>query len=319
MTTTTQEFQTIEIKDGDSVYPVKILNVNTATAWPKASEIERIMDINTFDSGKKVRLKMRGISLSQWTAVEEKNPILDHDEQIDSKKTELYEQLEKEAIALKRMELFEIATGKKIPGATKQEKINWLESKPAADMDAIFIFIRLKLCNFRPEFGSADEEMLDAYERYLQGNSEIVEPDSADDIFSALSSDFCFRFQRPGDDYITQFKMRHISSQDFREIELETKTPEAPIVPFRDALTGSLVPGKTSRNTKDPAYLAKLAAVAKLKTLRILQKCLMFEIPGTSDQERIAWIGERLIGDVLRIKRYIEEEVMGVASRYNFF
>lgn len=319
MSTAQEIFQTIEVRDGESIYPVKILNIDSAEKWQRASDITRSMDIKTFDSGRKVRIKMKGISLSQWTAVEDRNPIPDQDDYPDGKKTEVHEQIEREAVSMKRIELFELATGMKIPGSSKSERIAWLDSKPSADMDAIFLFIRLKLCNFKPEFGSPDEQMLNAYETYLQGNEEIVEPGNAEDIFSALSTDFCFRFQRPGDDYITQFKMRHMSSQDYKELELETRSPEAPIVPFRDHVTGNLIPGKTTRNTKDPTYLSKLSAVAKLKTLRILQKCLTFEIPGTTDHERISWIGDRLIGDVLRIKRYIEEEVMGVSSRYNFF
>lgn len=295
---------------------IPVLTLDSPEKWLIASERRTSLVMKVPGTSKSLKIPMNGISLAAWEHIEIANPIPQWDSD-DGEESVEYKQERRNVILDRNIAIIEAATPMKIKGNNQEDRRATLLSMPEGDTKVLMFFIRTNACNM--DMDSEPGFLLQKYNEYLGKMSRQDEIESFEDWQKACQVTHVMRMQRKDDPYVIEIPMNGISASLNEQILEETKEPEPPLVPFRDALTGKLIPGRSTRNVNDKHYLKKIRAVTQLRVCRYLAACLTFEIPGQNEKEKFDWISQRLVGDVIQIRSFIENDIMGVASRHSFF
>lgn len=323
------EIRTLETEEGGKAQ-FSFLTVDSPEKWQAANELHTDCPLVRTGTNARLLIPMTGISLDTWQDIEFNNPIpIWEQEKINRKASGMQsdidvEEIEQpdqdfllrqnEASSMKNVAIFEAATGQKIPGITRQDKAKFLQDRNPGEIDAVFLFCTDVLCNFKN-----DGQQLDTY-NLISANSKpiITRLEGFDAWEKAADTKYIFRMQRPFDEYILEFPLRAIDQATRQRIEEETKQPDAPLMPKRNRFkqwdNSQMVP-----NLEDSGYLASCRAVFQKKTVMYLDKCLMFELPGVDMKSKYDWLGQRLAGDVSRLRRFIEDSMLSYRGHYNLF
>ena len=294
--------------------PYKFLVLDSTDKWPVAGNFSSHYDMPVLGSNSSIRFNLTGISLKEWESIEADNVIPAQQEGQDDKEYES----ERDSVVLKKeVAIFEKAIGQSIPGKKAEEKIDWLKQRNPGEIEALFRYIQNDLCNMR------NGSMIDSYNLALEhgkaNEKEIRDFSNFEDWQTATTSQYTFRMQRPYEDYIIEVPLRGLSQELKKDIDAQTKDPEPPKMPHRDPKTNRFDPMDMRPNFSDPAWLRSSRAVNQKRTAMYMDACLMFDIPGSNWQEKYNWLADRLTGDVINIKNFIENDLVGFRSRYDFF
>lgn len=299
-----------------------VLVVDRHDLWVAARDLSTTYNMPIVGSQKTRSFPLQGVSLRDWEHIEAIHtiPELKEDEsdpEANSKIRIEHERKKAAAILRKQCAVFEKSTGKSIPGDTIDEKVNFLSQRNPGEIEALWNYIYLSMCSM------TDGGLMQSYNTLAakseRDNSEILSFGSFEDWTTACETQYIFRMQRPFEKYIIEFPLRAISEEQKQAIEAETREPEAPRVPKRDPRTKRFDPTQLVPNLQDPAWLQSMRAINQKRTAMFFSACLTFNIPGDNWQDKYAWISEKLVGDVIRVKRFIEHEIVNIGSRYDFF
>lgn len=280
--------------------------------WLPADQFSGHYDLPNLGTNKVMRFDLKGVSLAEWEAMEsehtvprwmgEGNPDADHEQRVTA------------AINAKKAAVFEISTGKKIPGDTMAEKAAFLKRLNEGESDALYYYIQNQVCNFQ------DGQLLNQYLRLssLQ-TKEVTKFEDFESWNTAVKSEYFFRMHRSTEECLTEFLLKSLDADARLQIESETRDPQVPQVPKRDKTSKKLVRGEWEPNYEDAGYKKAVRAVSQKRLVLYFQSCLPFELPGTNALEKYEWISQRLAGDVVRLRRFIESELLSYESRYNVF
>lgn len=313
MILTTPEVRKIKTKTGEKEF--NVVKVEQAIDWPTADKFEIDYTMSQPSGNIKMQIALRGLSLSAWEKIEVEHfiPEIDEDAPEDTRETLL--EMRQDAENKKVVALFEEAIGKKIPGESFTEKINFINQRNAGEIDALKFFIRTRASGF------TDGPLLNEYlVATNDSQQEVIKFSDFNDWRIATESKYVCRIHRPFEDYIVEFPLRGITQEKKLEIDERTKEPKPPMVPGRDKNN----PRKFDRNRmvpnrNDPSYLQQIRAVNQLRTALFFNECLMFKIPGANEQEQYNWIASHLIGDVMKVKGFIDQELANYHGYYDFF
>lgn len=310
----TPEVRKIQTKTG--VKEFKIVKIERAEDWPTADKFE--MDYLMSQPGNKTKMKipMKGISLAAWEKIETDNiiPQVENDAPDDVK--EDIASMALDAENKKTVSLFEEVIGRKVPGESFTEKIAFLNQRNSGEIDAIKFFIKTRAGAITD--GSLIGEYLSAIDSDVK--QEVIQFTGFDDWKAATESKHTFRTHRPFEDYIVEFPVRGISQEKKNEITERTKEPKPPMVPGRSKDDprkfdrNRMVPNRT-----DPSFLQQVRAANQLRVVLYFNECLMFTIPGGNEMEQYNWIASHLIGDVVKLRSFIEDEIANYQGYYDFF
>ena len=310
------EIREIHTKDGQK-YSYKFLVIDSPDKWLPASSYSCDYIMQSPGSSDGLRFKFQGVSFQQLEDIEwvHEEPDLPP----ASDRSQEQEQQYRVWLMTKRANLFEVSSGKKIPGEDYYAKARFLLSKfNDADVEAMHKFIQSSAAALGD--GILMQRYYDlALERSNQGQNKVVEFKDMGDWEEFCKASYSFLMQRPADDYIIEFPLKNLTAEQKISIEFETKEPPAPQMPSRDPATRKFIPGKMEPDFKNPGWRAKCREIAHKRTAILIESCLMFEIPGTNISEKYNWISQRTCGDVYRLKTFIEDEVCNYHSRLKSF
>jgi hypothetical protein len=111
------------------------------------------------------------------------------------------------------------------------------------------------------------------------------------------------------------FKVKGMPAARVAEIEKLTEAPEPPIKPVRGPR--GRVEG-AQPDPRDPAYLQTLRALDVYRDLLILESALSFEIPGSTQAEKVSWIGRRPFDEVDQLRAFVCWRVANIQDRADF-
>lgn len=307
----------IGTKDGDRHYD--FLVIDSPSKWAAAAEFKGSHDMQ-LGGDRPLRVGMRGLSYDEWARIEMQSPMPSLPEDADTDKPEVLTEHERKvemAIAQRRVLFFELSTGKTIPGAKLEEKALWLMQRSPKTITSMFESMQNVVCNF------TDGPLINSYIY----DSVMEKSDSAafhefsnfDDWTIASESRYFFRVHRQTDDYLVEFPLRGISAEDKQKIEDQTQTPPAPKILGRDPITKRMDPSRQIPNFNDPAWKERARTVQNKRIVMFFEACLVFEIPGSNYQEKYKWLSARLVGDIVRLRKYIETEIAGLGAHYEGF
>lgn len=259
-----------------------------------------------------MRFPLSGISMKVWEATEIANPVPEWDG-ADGDVTKDFKKEQDRIAREKNVEIFERSLGKKIPGVNAAEKVRWLNDRSPGEADALLLFVTNQACNLQ------DGQQMMSYNLLSRTCEQVVTMiDDFEKWTKAVESKYVFRMQRPFQDYILEFPMRGIDETRRLEIEEETKRPHPPIVPKRDS-KGRFDPTQMVPDYNDHTWLQQSRAVTQKRTVMFFESCLTFSIPGIDVKQKYDWISKRLVGDVVRVRRFIEDSLLSYKARYDVF
>lgn len=293
----------------------KVLVVTSPDRWLAANTVSAIYDMPRIGTAQFTRFKFSGVSLSEWDDIESAHIIPQW--QGDSGSTVPPDfRFEQEKAAREKMaHVLEVTLSHKIPGSNWGEKIAWIEKMNPGEMQAMYMAAQYDACNI----GMQPGPLLTEYNELSAKNKQIQEFAGFEGMDDASKSQYFFRMQRPGDDYILEFPLKGISAKQREEIDRECKEPDPPKAPKRDPVTKQLDFKNMVPNFQDKQYLDKCRVVGRRRTVMFFNACLPFDIPGKTLNEQFDWLGSRLVGDVVRLKNFITDELTSYYSRYRFF
>lgn len=289
----------------------KVLVIDKPEKWDDADSFHFNCEIPFPGQHKKLLVPITGISYNDYESIENRYRIPERpDAGSPEMSMEKYEKDKAFILVNRKVEIFELCTGNKIPGNSQDEKLKWLNSLTSGDADMLFE----KLVNeyFNLESGSLTRE----YEQ--DQKVEVVEFKSFEDWSNLSNTGSFFRMHRQQEDYICEFPLNKLSEERKKEIEDACKEPFPPSKPGKNPVTGRIDPAFPDYNYKDSRYLAALKVNNQKRTVMIFDELLQFKIPGGSTEEKYRWIGKKLVGDVVQLRSYIEGNVMDYRARLNF-
>lgn len=309
-----KEHRRLKMKNGND-QTFDFLVVDTAEKWQPANEFYSMYDMPLVGTSKKIRFHLQGISLAAWEEMEQDHKLPEWES--DGTPDVEFEQRREQILSEKFSHVFELALGKKLPGESYAEKATYLRQLNPGEVQALFLFVQNTACNYR------NGELIDTYMRAvlsrMDAESDLVEFSGFEEWKVATEACYVFRMHRPFEDYLIEFPLKNISSEDRSRIEAECRDPEPPRKPKRDSKTKRIIAGETEPDFMDDHWLKKCRAVNQKKLVMYLDACLPFQLPGENQLKQYEWVSQRLMGDVVRLKEFIEQELCGYASRYSFF
>jgi hypothetical protein len=298
----------------ESVFRVK--RIRSAEDWPEADFFKAEYRMPIVGSGRFMTFPLRGVSLNQWEEIEQEHTVPTWDK--DGKPDEDFERHKRQIVAEKMAHVFEqaLANGIKFPGETWSEKAAAIFKLNPGETEALYFYIQHSLCNFQ------DGPLLERYQLSSATNKfqhPDIELNSFADWEAATKSAYVFRMHRAIEDHIIEFPLKNISTEDRLAIDRETQEPDPPRKPKRDPSTKRMIAGETVPDYDDVHWKQRMRAVNQKRIAMYFNACLTFTIPGGNLMEQYNWIARRLMGDVIRLKTFIEQDLCGYESRYNFF
>lgn len=292
----------------------KFLVIDSPDKWLKAEAIQGNFDMPLLGMGRTMRFPLRGISMKEWTDIEVQHKIPEWTEEKKKPTDEFLAQREL-VISAKRANVIELSSGKKIPGDDYMAKAVTLQKMNSGEVQSLYLYIQDVIC------ANEDGSLMQQFRQVIadRAKQNVTEFTSFEDWQRASEFGYMFRMQRPTDDYILEFPLKNISAEAKLAIEMETRDPDPPMVPYRDPISNRFVPNQMVPDTNDMNWQSRCRAVGQKRLVMFLNACLPFQIPGENQMKQYEWVSGRLLGDVLRLQQFIENELCGYRSRFDFF
>lgn len=307
------ETRTYTTKDGVE-HQFKFLVINNEERWREASEARGHFNMPLLGQGRSLRFQLCGISVKEWSDIELRHVIPQWSEE-NKKPSDEYIANRELAIAAKRANVIEVSSGKTIPGEDYIAKAKSLQSLNNGEVHSLYLYIQDVIC------ANEDGSLMQQFRQIIseQAAQNTVEFTDFVDWQRASEYGYFFRMQRPTDDYILEFPLKDIPADAKLAIEMETRDPDPPMIPYRDPATNRFVPNQMVPDHNDKNWQARCRVVSQKRLAMFLNACLPFQLPGENIQKQYEWVAGRLIGDVLRLQGFIENELCGYRSRFDFF
>lgn len=288
----------------------KVLVVDSPDKWLSSSTTFTYYNMPVIGTNRSTRFKFQGVSLSVWDDLESAHilpawtgegvPPPDF-------------RSEQEKIAREKMaHVLELTLCRKIPGETWGDKATWIERMNPGEMQAMYMSAQYDACNLR------NGPLLNDYNDWSTKSRQIEDFAGFESMSDASKSQYFFRMHRPSDEYLLEFPLKGISAKQREEIDRECKEPEPPKAPKRDPITRAIDFKNMVPNLQDKQWLDKCRVVGRRRTIMFFNACLPFEIPGKTLSKQFDWLGGRLVGDVVRLKNFITDELTSYHTRYSF-
>lgn len=279
----------------------KIVTVSSQEAWPRADCMHFVVNVQY--GGKPVAFKMRGVSNAEWDFIQDKNKLPEAATPEDEKDPEFIA-LHGMRSDARRVSLFELVLNSKIPGKTEEEKVRWLRSQCTISIQNLFDTMQ------SVALGVETSDLEAHYKMHLLESREGVEF-SGFETLETLPT-YSFIRGRLGQSYVSVFGLNAITEDVKITIEDANKLEAPPTRPGR-LIDGSLDYQNPEPWHNEPIYSMKAAKVKLAKTAAYMEHCIPFDIP---DNE---WINSRQTGDVLRMKLFIQHELLDPTARTSLF
>lgn len=283
----------------------KVIVVDSPEKWVDANCLTFEQSIN-FSPNTSTLFKFRGIPYSTWNYAMMNYKILDDIEQ--------NKESNRIALLSRKIHLLEHATGKKFKGNSMDEKIANYEQKPIRFVDQLNSLINDIVC------GVGDGPLSLAYKKELEKSPIIAKSfEDFDDLNSVNQNEFELYIQRQFQSHILIFPIKAVSQADKQNIESQIPRPTPPLKPRKDTAGRIDYSSSPEPDVSDPGYLMKLRVAAEKRITMYLDACLPFNIPGNAFSDKSEWIGRKLVGDVHKLHRFIEDNVINYTGGFSFF
>lgn len=309
------ETRTVQIEGQDREFD--FLVVDKPEKWEEATTFRQSLKLGFPGTPRILKIPVRGLSYSEWLDIETKYtmPIQSAMQDMNEVQKQEYQDKQKSVENYRSIAVFEKATGKEIPGGSLEEKVAWLSHLGSGDSEIVFSRILEHFSNMQE--GTLLTDYLDAIRS--KDNQEVFEFNDFDDWIKASEIGYRFQMQRPFESYFVEIQLKKLDDQTKKEIGDQTKDPLPPSKPGKNPTTGMPDPAFPIYNWDDSRYRNQVKANSQRRLILLLNAVMPFEIPGKDEAAQLEWVGKRLLGDVVRLRSFLEENVINYRGRVNFF
>lgn len=318
-TKTENEIETREFKDErGNKHKFNFFVIDKPEKWKSAKEFTFLFELNRLGSSN-LKIPLHGVSYADWLESELSFPLPERKKVTNEMGNEFPEP---EADYLLRTEdtnnrratfRIEKATGIKIPGETIDEKLSFLLKRSVGEIKTLSDYIYTN-CT-----GNNQGEEIQRFNE-LKIKPEIAEFKGFEDWEAASEVKSVLRFQRQTENFIIEIPLKNISQEDKLKIDAEASPPEPPRSKRKFGIDGKPLPiTEWEPNYDDPTWKKSFRAATEKRNVMLLESCLMFQLPGANHKEKYDWLGARILGDVNKVIRFIDNELCGYRDKYDFF
>lgn len=296
-------------QDNEASFPFVV--VDCPEAWPEAREMsgQKVMQFGQ----NKLSFTTHGVSYDDYVAIQQKWHVPEWDNK-DQDPPPNFVAERAMAITDRRIALIEASMQKPVPGATQDDKRNWLRARTQGEVDALISLVNSNGCAWLDS--NTRTTLISQYQAICEQNSRVVNVDDLDAWGAASESKYSFLLQRPFDSFITEFQLRGLQREDVVRIQKECSPGDPPLMSVTDA--GGRIIG-TRPNLNDPNFQIRQSKANKKELLLYLKLALPFEVPGKDEAEQMEWLGKRLIGDLTLLKQFIETRILSYQGELELF
>lgn len=298
--------------EGGAERKFKIFDIKSPEDWVEASEISSEFELKSAQG--QLIFPLNGISLEKWEEIEDVNQIPEWKKE-GLEPSEEFIAERNQAVLYKNVALIEAATGMELPGGSPQGKVDFLSRRCPGEMDKLINHIN-NVLTCLVDGRLVDEYMLAVASSPIKRAATYIS--SFEDWLEASETKTIFRMQRTFDDYIIEIKLKGLNSEDKARVEAETKMPNVPMRPKR-LPGGGIDPSQTEPFYEEPNYKRQVKGAMQRRAALYFDHCLPFKIPGDRVEDRYAWISRRLVGDVVKLRLFIEKQLADYGSEFDFF
>lgn len=288
-----------------------VLVIDSPELWQQAEVMRTSYTMRPGGNSAEVTFNLTPLKLASVELIESTNIVPSEPREGESK--DEYEARKQRIVDRKLIEQLEIALGDKIPGNDFEQKTEWLNRRLPAEIMALQNYIGNTLAALD------DGNVLSDYSKYSRQQQTEKIISSFADWDEGATAKYTFRMARPWENYILEFPLRGITAAEKKAIHESTPDPEPPMTLAIDPRTKKRIPNQMVPNYDDPAYMARRRSNEQKKIVAYFSHCLTFDIPGDNPKEKYDWISLHVTGDVLKLKDFIDSNVISYRDRYDFF
>lgn len=287
--------------------------IKSSEDFKPAAEYQQIYSVKFLGQKRVMRLPVRGISFGEWEQVDDEFKMPESPENPNDKEKEEHDKEREGVLKLRQIKIFEMATGKSIPGESNELKAEWIgDNIGVGELQGLYHFILENGSNVAP--GS----LLPMYEQAEEASEKIVSDFNNFDEWALLSnSGTVFRMQRPFENFLVEIPLKQVTERMKKAIDEQSKCPPPPSRARIDKNTGKQIGTITDWNNPNYKQQAKLSN--RRSIVHLFDACLNFVIPGDSIDSKYKWIASLLLGDVVKLRNFIEQEVFSYRNKIDFF
>lgn len=310
--------ETREIQTKEETYSFNFLVIDRADKWEAADSFRHSTSLKAKGRKAALRINLRSLSYGEWEECEATFPQPPLPQNIDSLTEEAkqtYKDQQDAVVTSRQIRAMELSTGKEVPGSDMAEKIQYLEQLGIGESRALID----RIVDYYSAVDEGDElRLYKAVTAKEKTNDEILF-ESFDDWLNLSDNGMSFHWQRPWEEFLIEFPFKKLTQEQYDEIIKANQGPQPPERPGRNPVTNKVDPKFPIRNLSDKKWMKANREANRRRLVALLEALLPFPIPGSNEQEKSQWLGQRLLGDVIAIDTFLSVELSNYRSRFDFF
>lgn len=269
--------------------------------WPEAVDVRGIVNIEMPDG--LMEFDVRALSHAEAFEINGKYPM---PADLGPKATPAEKAAHAEAVGMAKLSRWIAAVNlcwKPLPGETMEAQAAWAMKNLYRNDEIVSLYAAIRVLSGR-----------NLLERNNPNNQNKIVVDDPARWAEITQKVYEFRVPHQNAPELV-FKVKGMPAARVAEIEKLTEAPEPPIKPVRGPR--GRVEG-AQPDPRDPAYLQTLRALDVYRDLLILESALSFEIPGSTQAEKVSWIGRRPFDEVDQLRAFVCWRVANIQDRADF-
>ncbi len=289
-----------------------IFKLDDPEKWVAAVDCKSEVIVTIPGSTQVVTVPLNAISFKQWQATEVQFPFDDDEDTKDIAKRRDAEQKREAVEESRKVRVLEFGTGQTIPGETEEEKKAWLRKLPHNYINAINDHLLGPGSNLNPP--RTEPEIILLENCISSAPVAMGGLETWNRIFDIGTS---FRFKRISDAFITEIPIRLVSEEVKMKVRNETPAPIPPSRPGRNA-AGQISMDSPVYDFENKQYI-KAEADNEMHRTVLMFEAALFPLPGETIPEKMEWLSNRPLGDVLQVKAFLRDKVFGYQGGLQYF
>jgi hypothetical protein len=268
--------------------------------WPEAVNVRGIVSIDIPDGV--ANFDVRALSHSECNEINGKYPL----PLLGERATPAEKTANAEGVGMAKLSRWISAVNlcwKPLPGETLEAQATWAMKNLYRNDEIVSLYAAIRILSGR-----------NLLEQNNLGGAKPVTVDDPSKWAEITQRVYEFRIAHANAPVLV-FKVKGLSAARVSEIEKLTEAPEPPIKPVRG--TRGRVEG-AQPDPQDPTYRKTLRSLEIYRDLLILESALSFEIPGSTQAEKVAWIGRRPFDEVDQLRAFVCWRVANIQERADF-
>ena len=297
--------------DDEAVKEIKVLTPND---WPAATEVRKTFVLDTQSAAGSLAFNLRAISTVELRELEEQTPLpeapvvgIGQSGVEDRDFSDSTFQAAWGAVHFSRWVMWLDKCWKPLPGTTQSEKVKWAEENLWRNGEIAVLFNAVRKLSGLGTGQPATSQKV-----------AVIEADPETWAKASQAARLAYRIPHDDAKQVLVFELTGLSQLKVNQIRETCQPPEPPMMPERHKMTKKPIPGTERPDRTDPGYQKALKESVYYENCLLLEASL-FPFPGSTREEKRAWLDQRPAFEVSALLAYLTDDVIGYRGRVESF